>query len=266
MAELSVRQRIVGVCMGLAFCGSPSLAADPPKEKVLRLNVSTHKISFDPKTVEAGDEGYINNGYDKVRVVILSRTADKCVFDYCYRINVGEFASEVEQPPIRYEVPIDAGVVSFASPKPGGTLEPSFPKSTRMLYARNESGKGYSVVRALVPGTDEYMDFTIYESENKVIPQKGDKIKFSYQVFDSKKFETKLATADLTQLVEFEMGSDQVWPWLVLAIEGMAVGDERSVQVPLKAAAGAVHWLKEQEQSKTLYARVRLESAERAKK
>jgi hypothetical protein len=46
----------------------------------------------------------------------------------------------------------------------------------------------------------------------------------------------------------------------------MAVGDERSVQVPLKAAAGAVHWLKEQEQSKTLYARVRLESAERAKK
>jgi AcrR family transcriptional regulator len=52
--------------------------------------------------------------------------------------------------------------------------------------------------------------------------------------------------------------------WLVY--QGMSVGDERSVQVPVKAAAGATKWLTEPEKSKTIYASIRLVSVERAKK
>lgn len=254
MTEMTVRLRIIGVCVWLAGCGSASPAADPPEEKLPGLNVSKQKISFDPKTVEVGAVGRLL-GLEEIRVKILSRTGDKCLFEY-YSVGCGGLAN-VE----RIEVPLDAGPVTIEWPKAGGTAK-SFPKAARVVYSR----VGSSRVRALVPGTDEFVEFTVRSPQSEMYPQKGDKIKFRYLVFDSSTFERHLATADFTQRVEFEMGSDGVWPWLLLAMEGMSVGDERTVQVPVKAAAGATKWLTEPEKTKTIYASIRLVSVERSKK
>lgn len=254
MAELIFQRRIIGVCICLALCGSHSLAADPPEKKLPQLNVSKQKISFDPKTVEVGAVGQLQ-GLMEVRVKILSRKDDKCVFESS-SIGCGGVA-HIQH----FEVPVDAGRVAVEWPEAGGTTF-SFPKTARMIYSRSR----FSGVRALVPGTDEYVEFTLGSPASEMHPQKGDKIKFRYLVFDSPKFEKHLATADFTQRVEFEVGSNKVWPWLVLAMEEMTVGDTRRVQVPVKIADGATKWLREPEKSKTLYAEIRLVSIERAKK
>ena len=91
-------------------------------------------------------------------------------------------------------------------------------------------------------------------------------MKFRYMVYDSPKFDKHLLTGDFTQKVEFEVGSDKVWPWLMLAMEDITVGDSRKVQVPVKVADGATKWLLKPEESKTLFAEIRLVSIERAKK
>jgi hypothetical protein len=254
MAELSVQWRIFGVCLCLALCSSLSLAADPIKEKLPPLNVSKDKISFDPKTVEVGAVGHLLR-LEEVRVTILSRKDDKCVFEY-YSVGCGGVVY-IEQ----IEVPVDAGLVAVEMPM-AGVATKSFPKKARMIYSRAM----FSGVRALVPGTDEYVEFSMGTPVSEMYPQKGDKLKFRYMVYDSAKFDKHLATADFTQKVEFEAGSDKVWPWLVLAMEEMSVGDRRQVQVPVKVADGATKWLLKPEQSKTLYAEIRLVSIERAKK
>ena len=138
----------------------------------------------------------------------------------------------------------------------------SIPKTARVIYSRID----FSGVRVLVPGSDEFVEFTIGSPRSEMYSQKGDKIQFRYMVFDSPKFDKHLVTADFTRRVEFEAGSDKVWPWLVLATEEMSVGDERSVQVPVKVAAGTTKWLTEPEKSKMIYASIRLMSVERAKK
>ena len=254
MADRTVPLRILGVCIGLALWGSPSRAADPSEEKLPPLNVSKQKISFDPKTAVVGAVGQLL-GLEEVRVEILSRTGDKCLFEY-YSVGCGGVAN-VE----RIEVPVDAGLVVVEWPKEGGTTK-SFPKTARVIYSRIS----FSRVRALVPGTDEFVEFTTGSPVSEMFPQKGDKLKFRYMVFDSPKFDKHLLTGDFTQKVEFEMGSDKVWPWLVLAMEEMTVGDMRRVQVPVKVADGATKWLSEPGKSKTLFAEIRLVSIERAKK
>lgn len=245
---------IAPVCVLLAVWAGTSVAADPPAEKLPLLNVAKDKISFDPKTAEVGGRGHLLS-LDEARVTILSRKDDKCVFEY-YSVGCGGVGSLS-----RIEVPTDAGPVAYEMTKDGGIKE-SVPKSARVTYSRTM----FSGVRALVPGTDEYVEFTLGSPVSEMYPQKGDKVKFRYMVFDSAKFDKHLLTGDFTQKVEFEVGSEKVWPWLVLAMEEMTVGDTRKVQVPVKVADGATKWLLKPEESKTLFAEIRLVSIERAKK
>lgn len=251
---MSRRIAFVPVCVWLAVCAATCRAADPPKEKLPPLNVAKDKITFDPKTAEVGTRGSIG-GLIEVRVTILSRKDDKCVFEY-YSVGCGGVDTVH-----RIEVPTDAGSITVETSTGSKPLAEQFPKG-RVLYSRTM----FSGVRALVPGTDEYVEFSLGSPVSEMYPQKGDKVKFRYMVFDSAKFDKHLQTGDFTQKVEFEVGSDKVWPWLVLAMEEMSVGDTRRVQVPVKVADGATKWLLKPEESKTLFAEIRLVSIERAKK
>ncbi|VTR97039.1 fk506 binding-like protein : : FKBP_C [Gemmata massiliana] len=245
---------IVPMFVWLLCGGTPTTVADPPKEKLPPLNVAKDKISFDPKTAEVGTGGSIG-GLITVRVKILSRKDDKCVFEY-YSDGCGGVSTVY-----RIEVPTDAGQITVDVATGSKTLAELFPK-WRVLYSRNT----FSGVRAIVPGTDEYVKFTLGPPVSEMYPQKGDKVKFRYMVFDSAKFDKHLLTGDFTQKMEFEVGSEKVWPWLVLAMDEMTVGDTRRVQVPVKVADGATKWLLKPEESKTLFAEIRLVSIERAKK
>jgi hypothetical protein len=250
MAGRIAKLQVIGLCIGFVWCGHSSFAADPPEAKLPPLNVSKQEISFDPKTAEVGATGQIL-GLMEVRVRILSRQGEKCLIEY-FEVGCGG-GGTLE----RIEIPVDVGLVSVACSKAGVPTR-SFPKSARVVYSQNH----FTGVRTLVPDTEEYVVFSIGSSQSEMFPQKGDKIRFRYLVFDSPKFDHHLATADFTQRLEFTAGSEEVWPWLVLAMEGMSVGDERRVQVPTKVAAGATKWLREPEKSKTIYATIRLVSIE----
>jgi hypothetical protein len=243
------------VCLGiwLAFSIS-SPARSQPAEKLPPLNVSKQKISFDPQTVQVGATGHYL-GLMEARVTILARNEIKCTFEY-YSIGCGGVSTTQ-----RIEVPIADGPVVFDFSEKA-TGENSLPKTARVIYSRNY----LSGVRALVMNTDEYVEYTLGSPRSDMYPQKGDTVKFHYSVFESAKFDRHLATADFTHKVEFVMGADNMWPWLAQAMEEMSVGDERQIQVPVKASAGAIKWLKEPEQSKMIYATIRLVSIERAKK
>lgn len=218
------------------------------------LNVSKQKISFDPRTVKVGDIGRFL-GLMEARVTILDRNDKICLFEY---FSLGEGGIPHTQ---RIEVPIDAGpvVYDFSGAATGAGL---LPKSARVVYSRNF----FTGVRALVAGTDEYIEYTLESPRSEMYPQKGDKVRFRYLVFDSPKFDHHLMTADFSHEMEFEMGSDAMWPWLAQAIEEMSVGDERRIQLPVNAASGAIKWLREPENSKTIYATIRLVSLDRVEK
>ncbi len=250
-----MRYKILIVCVfiSLALFGA-SPAADQSEEKLPPLNVSKQKISFDPKTVDVGAMGHFL-GLMEVRVTILSRSEKNCVFE-CYSLGCGGISATE-----RIEVAVAEGPVVFDFSEVA-TGANSLPKSARVIYSRNH----FSGVRALVAGTDEYIEYTLDSPQSEMYPQKGDKVEFRYLVFDSATFDHHLATADFTRKVEFEMGSDKLWPWLAQAMEAMSVGDERRIQVPVKIADGAIKWLREPEKSKTIYASIRLVSLERATK
>jgi hypothetical protein len=243
------------VCMGIWLAFSVcSPASWHSAEKLPPLNVSKQKISFDPKTVAVGATGHYL-GLMEARVTILARDEMKCTFEYD---STGCGGVSNKQ---RIEVPITDGPVVFDFSEKA-TGENSLPKTARVIYSRNN----LFGVRALVIDTDEYIEYTLGSPQSDMHPQKGDTVKFRYLVYESAKFDRHLATADITHKVEFVMGSDNMWPWLAQAMEEMSVGDERRIQVPVKVAAGAIKWLKEPEQTKTIYATIRLVSIERAKK
>lgn len=247
--------RILIVCVFIWFVLSGDFPATAQsEEKLPPLNSSKQKISFDPKTVDVGAMGHFL-GLMEVRVTILGRSDKNCLFEY-YSLGCGGI-SYTEH----IEVPIADGPVVFDFSEVA-TGADSLSKSARVIYSRNH----FSGVRALVAGTDEYIEYTLDSPRSEMYPQKGDKLKFRYLVFDSAKFDHHLATADFTRNMEFEMGSDKMWPWLAQAMEAMSVGDERRIQVPLKIAGDAIKWLREPEKSKTIYATIRLASLERATK
>lgn len=247
--------RILIVCVFiLSALTGDTPAADQSEDKLPPLNVSKQKISFDPKTVDVGAMGHFL-GLMEVRVTVLDRNDKNCLFEY-YSIGCGGISATE-----RIEVPIADGPVVFDFSEVA-TGTDSLPKSARVIYSRNH----FSGVRALVAGTDEYIEYTLDSPSSEMYPQKGDKVQFRYRVFDSAKFDHHLATADFTHTMEFEMGSDKMWPWLAQAMEAMSVGDERRIQVPVKIAGDAIKWLKDPENSKTLYATIRLVSLERATK
>lgn len=251
-------------CVWLVMCGGTlSLVAAPPEEGLSRLRVSKDKISFDPKTVEVGDYSSFEGNWE-VHAKILNREGDKCVIEH---ITVAPRL--VSESLHRIEVPVDAGPLTFGLDSDDGRLT-SLPKGARMTYTRRyaykDGRKQFGDARALVPGTDEWVEFSGGEPQNKKVkPRKGDTVQFSYSIFNSDKFDNPLESAH-SGTQEFEVGSDKMWPWLVLAMEDMTLGDSRRVQVPVKVAEGATKWLLKPEQSKTIYAEIRLMFVERAKR
>ncbi|XZE53865.1 FKBP-type peptidyl-prolyl cis-trans isomerase [Planctomycetaceae bacterium SH139] len=246
--------RNISFCIFLALCCACTQVTWGQEDNTRSqgLNISDHKIIFDPATAELGATGHFL-GLKEVRISVVSRADDKCIFKY-YTSGCGG----VEQIKL-IEVPVDAGEIVFE--KDGyGAISDALPQSTRVVYSRD----GY-IVRARVPGTDEFVEFTKNgRPASEMFPQVGDKIKFRYIVFDSPDFESHLPSADFTHPMEFDMGSDKTWPWLTIAMEDISVGDERRVQVPVKVAAGARKWLTKPGNSQTIYATIRLVSLERA--
>jgi hypothetical protein len=250
--------RTIRFCIFLVLCSTYTqvIWGQEDNTRSQGLNISDHKIVFDPATAELGATGHFL-GLQEVRISVVSRADNKCTFEH-YTSGCGG----VEKIKL-IEVPVDAGEIVFELDG-YGAISDTLPLSTRVVYSREYSRDGY-IVRALVPGTDEFVKFTKNgRPASEMFPQVGDKIKFRYIVFDSPDFESHLASADFTHPMEFDMGSDKTWPWLTIAMEDISVGDERRVQVPVKVAAGARKWLTEPEKSRTIYATIRLVSLERA--
>lgn len=225
-------------------------AAQPPTEKLLPLNVTKDKLTFDPKTVEIGASGAVHTGCGGAVVKIISRDKGVCRFSYTTDGCGPVFAY------FRGEVPIDAGAITVENFN--GGIRKSFPEKHLTLV--RTAGPCVSV---LVEGTSEFVTYSHGERRSEMEPRAGDRVKFRLRAFTSREFKDLVPGAAYNPTTEFVVGKG--WPWLETAIEYMTVGDRRQIQVSAKLAAEVKQWLPEKHDSDVLYLELDLVSVERAK-
>lgn len=243
------------------------------------LDISKEKISFDPRSCEVGASAEIADDSMTefhetlhARVKILGRADGQCLVEYrkwtSEQCGVGNMRYIS-----RIAVPVNAGPVTIEiGPKRERGLRrgitESFPKECQVIFnydsQKTDLGK-YGVARALVKGeaANEYIEFNMDQNGKEL--RKGDKVKFSYMAYDSEKFNQPLSNTKVVKNLEFEVGSDKMWPWLAAATENMAVLERRAVRVPVALGDRAAEWLPGGYQGTAIYAMIRLESIDPAK-
>jgi hypothetical protein len=235
----------------------PARPAAPVSSKVA---VEKTALTFDPKTCTEG-RGTFFWGLGSCAVKVLGHQDGHCVFEYTQEIEMGTTVYLVR-------VPVDAGrvVVKIDSVTKDRSTYPwpvtSFPLDKAKVVRRG-GGRGRWQVR--VGDTDAFVTVHPAERRSEMAPRKGDAVKFWFDLYDGPQFKDRLPGAPFRPTAEFVAGSDQVWPWLAIAVEGMTVGDRRRVEVPAEVAAGAKEWLPKGSSATVLYLEVSLVSAGRGK-
>ncbi|MBA4067040.1 MAG: hypothetical protein C0501_25695 [Isosphaera sp.] len=230
-----------------------------PKEPVpSKVVVGKTSLTFDPKTCTEG-RGLFYWGHGSCAVKVLGREGGHCAFEYTEEVEMGATVYLVR-------VPVDAGPVTVRIDnitKDGSTYDwpvTSFPLD-KAKVVRHHGASGF--VSERVGDTDAFVTVHPAENRSEMAPQKGDAVKFRFELFDGPKFKNLLPGAAFQPTAEFVAGSDKVWPWLRIATGGMTVGDRRRVEVPAEVAEGAKGWLPAGSRATVLYLEVGLVSAGR---
>lgn len=231
----------------------------PRKESASsKVVVGKTTLTFDPKTCTEG-RGLFFWGLGSCAVKVLGREGGRCVFEYTEEVEMGATVYLVK-------VPADAGPVTVkidTVTKGGGTYDwpvTSFPLDKAKVVRR---GGGRGIWSYRVGDTEAFVTVHPSEGRSEMIPATGDAVKFRFELFAGSDFKSGLPGAAFRPTAEFVAGSDDVWPWLRLATEGMAVGDRVRAEVPAEVAEGARGWLPAGSRATVLYLEVGLVSTGR---
>jgi hypothetical protein len=239
------------------FARPPQARPEAPASS--KVVVEGTSLTFDPKTCTEG-RGQFFWGLGSCAVRVLGREGGRRVFECTEEVEMGATVYLVQAPP-------DAGPVTVkidSVTKDGSTYDwpvTSFPLDKAKVVRRG--GRGIWSYR--VGDTDDFVGVHPAEPRSEMIPRAGDAVKFRFELFTGRDFKDRLPGAAFQPTAEFVAGSDAVWPWLRVAIEGMTVGDRRRVEVPAGVAEGAKGWLPKGSKEPVFYLEVSLLSMSRGK-
>ena len=228
--------------------------------KPTQVAVKGTTITFDPKTCVAG-RGRFPWGLGSCGVNVLGRKDGHCLFEYTQEVEMGETVYLVRVPVESGPVTVKIGRVTRGTSTYDWPVT-SFPLDQAKVLRRGSRRGGWSV---RVGDTDAFVTVHPAERRSEMAPRKGDTVKFWFDVYDGPQFKGRLPGAPFRPTAEFVIGSDKVWPWLAIAMEGMTVGDRVPVEVPVEVAAGAKEWLPKGSTATVLYLHVSLASTGRGK-
>ena len=260
-------------CLLAAVCG-PALAQGPPADKSAppkgparpanpassKVVVEKTALTFDPKTCAEG-RGKFFWGLGSCAVRVLGHRDGHCLFEYAQEVEMGATVYLVT-------VPVDSGPVTVRIDRvTKGTSTYDWPVTSFPLdkakVLRRGGGRGAWEVR--VGDTDAFVTVHPVERRSEMAPRAGDTVKFWFDLYDGPRFKDRLPGAPFRPTAEFVAGSDQVWPWLAIAMQDMTVGDRVPVEVPVAVAGGAKDWLPKGSKATVLYLEVSLVSVGRGK-
>jgi hypothetical protein len=224
-----------------------------------KITVDKTTLTFDPGTCTEG-HGTFYWSMGSCSVAVLRHEGNHCLFEHTEEIEMGASVYLVK-------VPITSGPVTVKIAnitRDGSTYDwpvTSFPLSEAKVV-RQGGGRGIWTYR--VGDAEAFVTVLPSETRSEMVPKKGDVAKFQFQLFTDGEFKESLPGAVFRPTAEFVVGSEEDWPWLRIATEGMAVGDRRQVEVPVEVVQGAKEWLPKDSNATVLYIEVGLISIRRA--